>query len=180
VVCAYRDLAKVWADARARERRSVAPDEALMKMETVLDLPLREAWGLLQDEDTWQRMTGARAVNLLPGAKGGLADGELHCHHGAGAPMVMRVVLADEPHTMTMTCEPGIVSEMWQTFHMEELDGRTRLTEAVAWNRWPGPAGLAKHLMFKAIMNRSLASHRRGWDEAASRRREMASANLVV
>ena len=171
--CAFRDLGLVWQEAQARERRRVQASEAKVAMEAVLDVPIEEAWALMTDPETVRETIGVHSVSLQPGARGGLAEGAYHCHHGKdGAQVsVMRVVLADQPHTMTMTSEPVIVSEMWQTFHLEDAgQGRTRCFQWVTWNAWPGVQGKLKDAFFKVYMGRYMPRMKKNMEAIAQRR----------
>lgn len=49
-------------------------------------------------------------VELKPGARGHLLGAEYHCHHGKDKVTVFRVIDAQEPDVMTVSCEvaPGV------------------------------------------------------------------------
>jgi len=173
VECSYRDLGPVWEAAVASERRLVAPADAKVKGEFLLDVPLDRAWELLEDPECWRETMGVHDVTMTRGARGSLADSELHCHHGKNGKqlLVMRVVLAEQPHTLTITSEPGVVKEMWQTFHFEDAgEGRTRAFEWITWDTWPGLKGKLMERLAYGFMRKSVKDGKPRMEEMARRR----------
>jgi len=108
----YREIAHLWEEAEAKERKRVEPEEAMVSSDIVLDAPLHLVYAEMLKPEVMQRYLFADDVETIPGARGESLAEEFHCHHG-GELVTMRVVsivpesemtlVADKPTTMHVT-----------------------------------------------------------------------------
>jgi uncharacterized protein YndB with AHSA1/START domain len=108
----YREIAYLWTEAEARERKRVEPEEAIVTSDITVEAPLNLVYAEMLKPKVMQRYLFADDVETIPGARGETLASEFHCHHG-GEMVTMRVVslvpdseltlVADKPTTMHIT-----------------------------------------------------------------------------
>lgn len=106
----YRDLAPLRTIAARPERGPVtAAESKLGDRFTIVGTP-EDAWWVLSDPVARAHWMEQPHVELKPGARGHLLGAEYHCHHGKDKVTVFRVIDAQEPDVMTVSCEvaPGV------------------------------------------------------------------------
>lgn len=133
----YREIAYLWVEAEAKERKRVEPDEAMVTSDIVLEAPLQLVYAEMLKPEVMQRYLFADDVESTPGARGGALASEFHCHHG-GEMVTMRVVslvpekeltlVADKPTTMHIT---SLMSDAGRE--------RTRLVRSFLWEEPADP-----------------------------------------
>jgi uncharacterized protein YndB with AHSA1/START domain len=135
--CAYEEIAYLWANAEATERKRVTPEEAMVNSEVVVDAPVASVYKRMLRPDVMQRYLFADDVEQVPGARGEDLGAEFHCHHG-GSLVSMRVVslvpeqeltlIADQPATMHIT-----------TRLTDAGEGTTSVARSFLWERPADP-----------------------------------------
>jgi uncharacterized protein YndB with AHSA1/START domain len=127
----YREIATLWEEAQATERKRVAPEEALVNSEVTVDAPVDLVYTLMLEPAVMQRYLFSDDVEVIPGARGKNLGSEFHCHHG-GSVVSMRVVSMDPEHELTLTADQP--TEMYITTRLEDLgDGRTSVARSFYW-----------------------------------------------
>src|SRR5256885_14925606 len=87
----YEEIAYLWQEAQATERKRVLPEEAMVNSEVLVDAPRDLVYKLMLKPAVMERYLFADAVDTVPGARGEDLGGEVYCHHG-GSLVSMRVV----------------------------------------------------------------------------------------
>lgn len=137
----YRDLAPLRAQAARPERGPVTDDEAkLADSFPVVGTPA-DAWWVISDPIARSRWMQQRNVELRPGARGHLLGAEYHCHHGKNKTTVFRVIDAEEPRVMTVSCPvaPGVT--LYATSTVVTADTQTRIEQRMTWQSNGGLTG---------------------------------------
>jgi hypothetical protein len=108
----YREIAYLWLEAEAVERKRVEPEEAMITSDITVEAPLKLVYEEMLKPPVMQRYLFADDVTEIAGARGEALASEFHCHHG-GELVTMRVVslvpereltlVADKPTTMHIT-----------------------------------------------------------------------------
>ena len=133
----YEEIAYLWQQAEATERKRVAPEEAMVNSEVVVDAPLSQVYKKMLRPDIMERYLFADDVEQVAGARGEDLGAEFHCHHG-GRLVSMRVVslipeqeltlIADQPTTMHITTRLADVGA-----------GRTNVARSFLWEEPADP-----------------------------------------
>ncbi|HLQ62400.1 MAG TPA: SRPBCC family protein, partial [Candidatus Acidoferrales bacterium] len=158
VQAGYRELGPLWEAALASERRRVEPEEAMLRSVVQIEAPIEAAWKVVTDAGTWKEFMRASQVAVLPGARGTLADGEIHCHHGKDGREVteFRVLLAAPPRELSIFSADQV--DFYQTMALAEIGpGRTQVETRVLWRARPGLPGRLMSAVFGFMMSRALA-----------------------
>jgi uncharacterized protein YndB with AHSA1/START domain len=133
----YREIADLWVQAEAAERKRVEPEEAMVTSDITVDAPIELVYAEMLKPQVMQRYLFAEDVETVPGARGETLASEFHCHHG-GEVVTMRVVslvpgseltlIADKPTTMHITTR------------LSDAGGdQTRLVRAFLWEEPADP-----------------------------------------
>ncbi len=156
VDAAYLDLAPLRRRAWTYERTAVAPSEATLRLSATFAAPLRKVWELVTDAKARTRWMSVEKVEFQNGARGGLLGAEYHCHHGAGAPVVFRVISVTEPTEMTQVCPFPSAGDIYSTIRLtEDGPGRTRLDFAYDWDRAKGIKGVITGIAMRQFLRRN-------------------------
>ena len=133
----YREIAYLWEEAEAKERKRVEPDEAMVTSDIVLDAPLRLAYAEMLKPDVMQRYLFADDVETIPGARGETLASEFHCHHG-GEMVTMRVVSLVPEKELTLVADKP--TTMHITSRLSDAGGaQTRLVRSFLWEEPADP-----------------------------------------
>jgi len=133
----YREIAYLWEEAEAKERKRVDPDEAILTSDIVLDAPLHLVYAEMLKPEGMQRYLFADDVESTPGARGEALASEFHCHHG-GEMVTMRVVSLVPEKELTLVADKP--TTMHITSRMSDAGGdRTRLVRSLLWEEAPDP-----------------------------------------
>jgi uncharacterized protein YndB with AHSA1/START domain len=140
----YEEIAYLWREAEATERKKVTPEEAMVNSAVVVDAPVAAVYKNMLRPDVMERYLFADDVTEIPGARGEDLGAEFHCHHG-GSLVSMRVVslvpeqeltlIADQPTTMHIT-----------TRLTDTGDGKTNVARSFLWEE-PADADVAATLL---------------------------------
>lgn len=149
----YEEIAYLWRQAEATERKRVTPEEAMVNSEVVVDAPLTQVYKKMLRPDVMERYMFADDIERVPGARGEDLDAEFHCHHG-GSLVNMRVVSLIPEQELT------IISDQPTTMHIttrlsDAGAGRTRFSRAALWEEPSDPQQAAALLQ---MMNGMLAA----------------------
>jgi uncharacterized protein YndB with AHSA1/START domain len=133
----YEEIAYLWEQAEATERKQVLEEEAMVSSEVVVEAPREQVYKKMLRPDVMERYLFADDVEQVPGARGEDLGSEFHCHHG-GSLVSMRVVslvpqreltlVADQPATMHVT-----------TRLSDAGAGRTRVARSFLWEEPADP-----------------------------------------
>jgi hypothetical protein len=139
----YREIAYLWQEAEAKERKRVESDDAMATSDITVEAPLKLVYDEMLKPRVMQRYLFADDVKEIPGARGEALASEFHCHHG-GEEVTMRVVslvpyreltlVANKPTTMYIT-----------TCLFDAGDEQTRLVRSFLWEE-PADAEIAENL----------------------------------
>ena len=133
----YREIADLWTDAQARERKSVSTGEALINSSVVVEAPVALVFKHMLRPAVMQRYLFAESVDAIPGARGEDLGAEFHCHHG-GADVSMRVVAVDAGSSITLTADQP--TPMYITTRLHDAgDGRTQVARSFLWEQPADP-----------------------------------------
>ena len=133
----YREIADLWRDAEAAERKRVEPEEAIVTSDIVVDSPLQRVYAEMLKPKVMQHYLFADDVTVLPGARGESLDAEFHCHHG-GEMVTMRVVSMVPDKELTLVADKP--TTMYITTRLSGVDGgRTRVARSFLWDEPADP-----------------------------------------
>ena len=127
----YEEIAYVWQEAEAVERKRVLPDEALVNSEITVDAPPDLAYRRMLQPKVMERYLFSDSVEAQPGARGEDLGSEFHCHHG-GSLVNMRVVSADPGRELTIIADQPTVMHITTRF-VDSGDGGTRVLRSFLW-----------------------------------------------
>ena len=154
VAAAYEVLASFWEDAQARERRHVSAEDATFIISREIEAPASAVWAYMTSTAGMNALLGMPKVTMVSGARGGMVDGEFHCHHGPEAVTKMRIVRAEAPREVTLHCYPAGGGEPFDQTNIVEPLGpeRSRLTIRCAKESKSGAAGVIDRFVFRLAM----------------------------
>jgi hypothetical protein len=133
----YREIAYLWVDAEAKERKRVEPEEAMAMSDITVDSPVDLVYEQLLVPRVMQRYLLAEDVIEIPGARGETLASEFHCHHG-GEMVTMRVVSLVPGSELTLISDKP--STMYITTRLSDAgDDRTRLVRYFLWEQPADP-----------------------------------------
>ncbi len=170
--CGYREIAYLWTDAEAAERKRVDADEALVTSDITVDAPLEVVYREMLKPDVMQRYLFSDGVETIPGARGETLASEFHCHHG-GEMVTMRVVSVEEDRELTLTADKPTTMYITTSLTADGAE-RTRLVRAFLWEEPADPAfgaamreamagiAVAGEGELKAVFAEKAEAHRRG------------------
>ena len=139
----YEEIAHLWQEAEALERKRVLPEEAMLTSEVIVDAPVGLVDQMILKPKVIERIFFSDAVEVIPGARGENLGSEFHCHHG-DAIVTMRVVSNEPGHEMTLTADQP--ADLFLTTHISDGgDGRTRILRSCIWDE-PADPELAQTL----------------------------------
>ena len=133
----YEEIAYVWQEAEAVERKRVLPDEALVNSEITVDAPPDLAYRRMLQPKVMERYLFSDSVEAQPGARGEDLGSEFHCHHGASL-VNMRVVSADPGRELTIIADQPTVMHITTRF-VDSGDGGTRVLRSFLWEEPADP-----------------------------------------
>ena len=127
----YLEIAGLWEQAQAVERKRVAQDEAMLNSEVVVNTPRAAVYKRMLRPDVMQRYLLSDAVDAVPGARGEDLGAEFHCHHG-GSLVNMRVVSLEPDRELTLISDQP--TTMYVTTRMSDAgDAQTKVTRSFLW-----------------------------------------------
>jgi uncharacterized protein YndB with AHSA1/START domain len=133
----YQEIAHLWEEARAKERRRVTPEEARVNSEVIVDAPIDLVHSLMLEPDVMQRYLFSDDVVVIPGARGEELGAEFHCHHG-GSVVSLRVVSAEPGKELTLYSDQP--TDMYITTRLtDEGSGRTGIERSFVWDEPADP-----------------------------------------
>ena len=128
----YVEIAHLWEEARAKERRRVTPEEAQINSDVTVDAPIDLVHSLMLEPDVMQRYLFSEDVVVIPGARGEELGSEFHCHHG-GSVVTLRVVSTEPGRELTLYSDQP--TDMYITTRIsDEGGGRTRIARSFLWD----------------------------------------------
>ena len=149
---AFLDLAPLRQRAWAYERTVVEPDEARLRVSTVLPATRSRVWRLLTDAHDRARWMHAEKVDVKGGARSTLLGAQYHCHHGADKPTVFRVLAYREPAELTEFCSLPPFGDVYGTYRcLEQGDGQTCLDLSYYWNPLPDDQDAQLHQLLQQV-----------------------------
>jgi len=132
ISCGYVEIAELWQQAQAAERKRVTKDEAMLNSEVVVDTPRAAVYKRILRPDVMQRYLFSDAVDAVPGACGEDLGAEFHCHHG-GALTNMRVVSLEPERELTLISDQP--TTMYITMLLDAVgDAQTKITRSFLWD----------------------------------------------
>ena len=152
----YVEIAHLWTEAEAAERKRVAPEEAMFTTSVRVNAPATLIGRLMLEPKAMQRYMASEAVDAFAGARGTDLDSEFHCHHGDMV-VTLRVVSIEPGREMTLYSDKPVA--MLMTASLADIDGGA--TEITRWFRWEKPAdpeiadGLRQMLEIMAVAGNS-------------------------
>jgi len=139
----YVEIAHLWEEARAKERRRVTPEEAQINSDVTVDAPIDLVHSLMLEPDVMQRYLFSEDVVVIPGARGEELGSEFHCHHG-GSVVTLRIVSTEPGRELTLYSDQP--TDMYITTRIsDEGGGRTRIARSFLWDE-PADAEVADGL----------------------------------
>jgi uncharacterized protein YndB with AHSA1/START domain len=137
IVGGYVEIAQLWDEAQAVERKRVMPEEAQINSEVIVQSPRASVYRRMLRPDVMQRYLFSEDVEAVPGARGEDLGAEFHCHHG-GSLVNMRVVsLVPEQELTLISDQP---TTMHITTRMSDAgDGQTRVARSFLWEEPADP-----------------------------------------
>jgi uncharacterized protein YndB with AHSA1/START domain len=133
----YVEIGYLWEKAQAEERQRVAPAEAQINSEVVVDAPRMDVYKRMLQPPVMQRYLFSDDVEAVPGARGEDLGAEFHCHHG-GSLVNMRVVSLEPPSELTLIADQP--TTMYITTRMSDAgENRTRIVRSFLWERPADP-----------------------------------------
>jgi len=127
----YEEIAYLWVDAQAKERKSVAPEEAFINSSVTVDAPIDLVYRLMLKPDVMERYLFADDVTSTPGARGEELGEEFHCHHG-GSLVALRVVALEPERELTLYSDQP--TPMYITTRLSEAgEGKTEVARSFVW-----------------------------------------------
>ena len=127
----YEEIAHLWDEARAKERRRVTPEEALVNSEVTVEAPLELVDRLMTEPDVMQRYLFSEDVVVIPGARGEEIGEEFHCHHG-GTMVTLRLVSREPGSELTFYADQP--TDMYVTTRISDQGGgRTQVKRSFIW-----------------------------------------------
>jgi hypothetical protein len=139
----YREIAHLWAEAEAKERKHVDPDEAMVTSDVVIEAPVQLCYAEMLKPEVMQHYLFADDVEAIPGARGETLASEFHCHHG-GELVTMRVVSLVPDTELTLVADKP--TTMYVTSRLSDAgSGRTRLVRSFVWDE-PADPEIAERL----------------------------------
>src|SRR5260370_21266537 len=160
----YQEIAYLWEEARAKERRRVTPQEALANSEVIVDAPIALVDSPMLEPDVMQRYLFSDDVVVVPGARGEDIGEEVHCHHG-GSVVSLRVVSTEPGKELTLYSDQP--TDMYITTRIaDEGGGRTSIKRSFVWDE-PADAEVADGLrqMMGAMVLAGEGAKREGFEE---------------
>ena len=143
IACGYREIAQLWVEAEAKERKRVEPEEALLVSDITVDAPLHLVYAAMLKPKVMQRYLYADDVTEIAGARGEALDAEFHCHHG-GEMVSMRVVSMVRESELTLVSDKP--TTMYITTRLSEAGAdRTRIVRSFLWEQ-PADPEIAQNL----------------------------------
>jgi uncharacterized protein YndB with AHSA1/START domain len=139
----YVEIAYLWEEARAAERREVLPEEAMLNTKVTVDAPIELVGRLMLQPRVMERYMGSDGIEAAPGARGTDLDSEFHCHHG-DMTITVRVVSIEPGRELTLYSDKPV--PMYTTARLAGAEGgRTEISRALLWDS-PGDPEIADGL----------------------------------
>ena len=133
----YVEIAHLWTDAEAAERKRVSPDEAMFRTSVRVGAPATLIGRLMLEPKVMQRYLAADGIEAIAGARGTDLDSEFHCHHGDML-ITMRVVSIEPGREMTLYSDKPVA--MLTTATLGDVDGRaTEISRSFLWDKPADP-----------------------------------------
>jgi len=133
----YREIAYLWSEAEAAERKRVEPEESLVASDITVDAPLQVVYEQMLVPHVMQRYLFSDDVESIPGARGETLATEFHCHHG-GEVVTMRVVSVEPNRELTLIADKP--TTMYITTRLSDAGGdQTRIVRFFLWEEPPDP-----------------------------------------
>jgi len=127
----YVEIAYLWDDAQAAERKRVTPEEAVLSSEVTVDAPRAAVFKRMLNPRVMERYLFSDEVEAVPGARGEDLGAEFHCHHG-GSLVNMRVVSIEPDRELTLIADQP--TTMYITTRMSDAgDGQTSIIRSFLW-----------------------------------------------
>lgn len=163
----YVEIAGLWEQARAAERKRVTPEEAMLNSEVVVNASPAAVYKRILRPDVMKRYLLSDDVEAVPGARGEDLGAEFHCHHG-GSLTNLRVVSLEPDRELTL------ISDKPTTMHIttrltDSGDGRTTITRSFLWEEpaEPDVAGPMRQIL-EAMVSAGEAEMKSVFDEGYS------------
>ena len=127
----YVEIAYLWEQAQAAERKRVTTDEAQINSEVVVETARSDVFKKMLNPRVMERYLFADDVEAVPGARGEDLGAEFHCHHG-GSLVNMRVVSIDPDAELTFICDQPTTMHV-TTKLTDAGTGKTTITRSFLW-----------------------------------------------
>jgi uncharacterized protein YndB with AHSA1/START domain len=146
----YEEIAHLWQAAEAAERKAVLPEEAMVRTDITVDVPIELVGEWMLKPAIMQRYLFADSVDSIAGARGEQLGTEFHCHHG-GTMITMRVVSVEPGRELTMFVDKPAPTYL-TTRISDAGERRTRIERYFAWDEPADPEiKAALHQMMEAV-----------------------------
>ena len=133
----YEEIAYLWQQAQATERKRVLPEEAQINSEVLVDAPRESIYKKILKPEIMERYLFADDVVEVPGARGEELGAEFHCHHG-GSLVSMRVVSLEPDRELTLLSDQP--TPMHITTRLSDAEGgRTLVARSFLWEEPDDP-----------------------------------------
>jgi len=130
----------------------VAPDEAQINSEVIVDAPRSSVYKRMLRPDVMQRYLLADDIETVAGARGEDLGAEFHCHHG-GSLSNLRVVSLEQDSEVTLISDQP--TTMYVTTRMTDAPAnQTSITRSFLWETPADPevaAGLHQMMEFMVL-----------------------------
>jgi hypothetical protein len=136
----YQEIASLWEEAQATERKRVLPEEALLNSEVIVEAPASLVYRRMLNPRVMERYLFSDDVETIVGARGEDLGAEFHCHHGGGL-VNMRVVSLEPERELTLISDQP--TTMYITTRIADAsDGATSVKRSFLWEE-PADAEVA-------------------------------------
>jgi hypothetical protein len=153
-----RDMHPVYQTATSEERSFYEPDQILVSIDTVIPIPIEEAWGYANQSEFRNTIVGSDSYDVADRRGARVAEGSTYqCYHGNMT--VKQLVLDWRPFQRVVLRQmvplPGKPTTSIIEFRFEETANGTRFTETVAKPTGPPVQRLLATAMMTARRKRS-------------------------
>ncbi len=159
IPAAYLDLAPVREYALHEERVQVTDAEAKARRSRRYDAPPERVWHLMTDPVARRRIMQVPKITFEDGARGTLLGAEYHCEHGGNRTTVFRVLAAEQPSELTLTCDFPFVGRIYRTDRVVHEGAGARVDSAIFWDEPKGLAGKVRGLAASRMMTKFFNSY---------------------
>jgi uncharacterized protein YndB with AHSA1/START domain len=163
----YVEIAYLWEQAQAAERKRVTTDEAQINSEVVVDTARSDVFKKMLNPRVMERYLFADDVEAVPGARGEDLGAEFHCHHG-GSLVNMRVVSVDPGSELTFICDQPTTMHVTTKLTDAGAD-KTTITRSFLWEE---PADAEVQQGLRQMMQAMVIAGERAIEEIFSEGRE--------